>query len=187
MRRPRRAEGGVGEHRADQTGIESSGPVVGHRGGLERKPSNRGDQRDQAGDEREPAYDRRQRERQPFRRISPKICAHAAGQHRRHEMGEAAKGESGHGRTRSARRGRSRSSRPTQAFSIRANRCSRPRPNPTLHIFMPFMAPPAPPVPAAPIPITLNSTSTGPACSKLSIALTLSPLVRGWVKCVNIK
>jgi hypothetical protein len=54
------------------------------------------------------------------------------------------------------------------------------------HIFMPPI-PLMPPVPAAPIPITLNSTSIGPACSKLSIALTRSPLVSGWVRCVNIK
>ena len=48
------------------------------------------------------------------------------------------------------------------------------------YIFMPFMAPPiAPPFPDAPTPSTLNSTAIGPACSKLSVALTMSPFASG--------
>ncbi len=42
-----------------------------------------------------------------------------------------------------------------------------------------------PPGPAATIPATLNSTSTGTASSNLSVALTVSPFTRGWVRWVN--
>ena len=104
MRRPGVAESGAGEDCADEIGIDSSAPIVGHRGGLKRQPRDRADERDKAGDERQAAYDRRQRERQPFRRVKPKICARSECQHRRHEMGEAAEGERGHAWARSARR-----------------------------------------------------------------------------------
>ena len=48
---------------------------------------------------------------------------------------------------------------------------------PRAHIFMPPMLPPFMPPLEAPTPTTLNSTATGPACSKLSVALTVSPLI----------
>ena len=165
------AEGGVGEHRADLIGIDSGAPVVGHRGGLERKPSNRSDEGDDAGDQDDSAHCGGQRKPQPLRRIGPKIGAHAERQHDSQEMGEAAYGERGHGRPKPAP--------PSRARLKIGGRTP-------LYIFMPFMAPPVPPVPLAPIPITLNSTSTGPACSKLSVALTLSPFIKGWVRWVNI-
>jgi hypothetical protein len=69
MRRPNAAEGGVGEHGANLIGIDGGAPVVGHRGGLESQPCNRGDEREEAGDEYDSAHERRQRQRQPFRRI----------------------------------------------------------------------------------------------------------------------
>src|SRR5580693_2529950 len=172
MRRPHGAKGGVREHRADRVRIDSGAPLAGHRGGLERQPCNCTDDRNNAGDQREATYDRRERKPEPLWRIGPKISAHAEYQHRRQEMGEPAERERGHGRLPQRRR----------ATRLRTIAVSRVGAHEVRHIFMPFMAPPVAPVPDAPIPMTLNSTSTGPACSKLSVALMLSPLVNGWVR-----
>ena len=115
------AEGGVGEHRADRARVEGGADVAGHRGGLELKPGDRGQKRDEARDQRQAARARRQREPKPLRRIEPKIRAHAERQHRRHEMDEADKREGGHGRSKSARRGPNAPRAP--AFSVSANLC----------------------------------------------------------------
>ena len=98
MRGPGMAEGGVGEHAADRSGIEGGAPVVGHRGRFEREPPNRGEESDDAGDERQAPDGRRQGLGQSFRRVEPKIGAGAERQHRSQKMGEAAKGKSGHAR-----------------------------------------------------------------------------------------
>ena len=70
---------------------------------LERKPDNRCDQRHDTGGHREATYDRRQCEPETFRRVEPKIGAHAERQHRSEEMSEATEGERDHGRSPSAR------------------------------------------------------------------------------------
>ena len=125
MRRPDMAEGGAAEHRADECGIESGAPVVGHRGGLELKPRDRGQQRNEARDEREAAHSRRERNPQSLRGIGPEIGAHAERQHHGHEMGEAAKGERGH--ARAAARGFTSSCLPSPS-SVRAPRRRFPSP-----------------------------------------------------------
>ena len=54
MREPGAAELGLGEDGADRSRIECGARVAGHRGRFERKPHDRGRERDDAGDERKP-------------------------------------------------------------------------------------------------------------------------------------
>jgi hypothetical protein len=86
------AEGGVGDHGSDRSGIEGGAPVVSHRGGLERQPRDRGYERNEAGDEREAASAR-----------ASAVPAHKAKDMRscRRPASPPGNGRSGRGRARS--------------------------------------------------------------------------------------
>ena len=138
------------------------------------------------------------RRRRPGR-IEPNKGACAESQQRGHEMRETADGQGGHRRPLAIEFESMAASREFGAKILipvgiaadglrRGPTIPRMASAPEVHIFMPPIVPPfvAPP-PEAPTPSTGNSTSTGPACSNSSVALTVSPFVSGWVRWVNIR
>ena len=164
MRRPDITEGGLGQRRADRFGIDRGAPFVGHRGGLgvSHAIASRGND---ASDQRE-----RRTTSDSVSLSRSGACAKDGGPCERHIADMKWTNDEERAQSWTVTLSAERDAvvddcrlAPAAAWAyIFAPSC----------LAMPFM----PPAPVAPIPSTLNSTSIGPACSKLSVALTLLAL-----------
>ena len=152
---PDLTESGVEQHTLQRAGVSEPAPGAGHRGGLEREPSERAERDDGDRADLDAPRGRRQRLRQRGGRQQAQVETGAEQSHRRQEMREAADGERALHRS------------PWSPPATIANESVR-RYMPFM--FMPFIPPAGA---AAPMPETGKSIATDPACSKVSVILTV--------------
>ena len=167
------AEARVEQHRLERVRIERARPIARHRRGLHREPADRAQRRDGARPRRRDARSGRSSARlQRLRRKQPQKGAGAERQQQPKKMGEP------------------------QGSERRQHGCGPMKPARLAapHIFMPFMAlmpsssrRAAPGGALAPIAATGKSTLTEPACSNVSVTLSVSPLASACLRCVNIR